>query len=214
MNTSSPNNTNTFKALLREQLIQIYGFRGEIIPRKDFLHHSWNGIDSFVKHQRHFPLIRDAVKEHRDFIARMHVILTIQYGAYTHEPDIVSMIKDLIDLLGKNLDKEEEKVCEYAAQTKFPYFPGLIETWKGIEQVYSEKHLDHEVLPRTPHLAYALFTLNNAESIGRKLSSEEMFGKLARLSGQMNEIHEIVRDSQHRDTGSSADVLEFKRPSS
>jgi len=213
MNTQTPGNEQALRAMLKQELTQIYGFRGEIISREDFLHHAWNGICSFTQGHRNSPLIQEAVREHRDFCARAYVLLTIQYGAFTGEADIVAVLKDLIGLLGKDLIEEEMRICEYASQAKFPYYPGLIEAWEDIQYVYREKYFDLSVLPPTPHLAYTLFTLNMRESIGKKMSPEEMFGKLSVLDGRTKEIHSLVRESQTPGGDKEGKLLQFKRRS-
>lgn len=212
MNTILGNEAGTLKALLKEYIVNTFGRRGDPIAQENFLHAVWNTTSSFTKMHRDSLLIEKAVKEHRDLLARTYLILTMQYGAFTGEPDTVSVLKDFVGLLDKDFDKKEEEICAYAAQAKFPFFPGLVEVWRSIKSAYDTKYLDVSVLPRTPHLAYVLFTLNSEEPIGnRYMGAEEMFGNLAKLNGQMRTIHDIVRDSQHQGSGHTAEIFQFKR---
>lgn len=209
MGDSNASNT---KTLLKEHLRQFYGFRGGLIERKDFLHTAWAEISSLIQRERNTALVHEAVKEYTDLIPRAYVLLTLQYGAFAGEPDIIGILKDLVELLDRDLTEEEMRICEYARQVKFPYFHGLIETWEGIQHVYRAKYFDLKALPPSPHIAYALLTLNDAECIGKKMSPEEMFGKLSVFNEKMHEIHDTVRASQISKHASPAKIIPFKPP--
>lgn len=189
---------NAFKNLLKEQIVKIYGHRGNPIPQEKFLSHSWDMLGSFVHYQKNVtPLIHEAVKKYPDFTARGYTLLTILYGAFPYEPSDSDILNEFVDLLDKDLVEEEIAVSMYAKKCSKigSYFPGLIEVLKGIEHVYGAEYFDINILPPTPYLAYAMFTLNNKDSIDKKYSHEEIYGKLAVLHGKMSKVFRIVNES-------------------
>lgn len=189
------------KETLYHHINLVYGLPGEPILKEEFLHRTWESACSLVRHNRTHKLIQNAVGEYSDLCARVYVLLTILHGAYSHEPNIVTILKDLVGLLDKDLVEEEMQVCAYAEKASVPYFPGLLGTWENIQHVYREKYFPLSVLPRTPHLAYVLYTLNRAEAIGRPTRPEEVFGTLSVMHAKMGEIHSIVQASQSDRSG-------------
>lgn len=193
---------NAHKKELLDQILLLFAHcanEDRILSREDFLPRSWHHITSFISNTRANPLVRDTVKTYRDFSVRAYTLLTVQYGLFNYEPDIVQILKEAIGLLGKDLIEEELHVWDCVnshSRLTGCFFPELSATLKQIEDVYSAKYLDRRVLPPTAYLAYAFFTLNNKEFIGKDISQEEMFGKLAILDGKMSEIHTIVESTQ------------------
>lgn len=180
------------KEALYHYIDLVYGHYREPILKEVFLQRTWEIICSLTRHNREHPLIQESVREYRDLCARAYVLLTVLYGAFSHEPSTTSILKDFVRLLGKDLIEEEMKFCAYAEKATAPYFPGLLETWQDIQHVYQKKYFSLSVLPRTPHLAYVLYTLNNAKAIGKTTSPEEIFGTLSVMHARMNEVLSIA----------------------
>lgn len=195
MNTKQIQDPVKTKEEINKYIEQIYGYPNDIIRKDMFLNKTWDTICSLVQNSRHHPLVQETVREYRNFCPRVFVLLTILHGSFSHEPRMVTILKDLVGLLGDDLTEREMQYCEYAKSLVSPYFPGLLNTWENIQHVYREKYFNLDVLPPTPHHAYVMYTLHNEVAIGRKTSPEEIFGTLSVMHAQMSEIHSIVQNN-------------------
>ena len=191
-------NVPSLKEGLVERVHTVYGTsRCEPMIKASFLHDLFYAIDSLVRYNREDPLIQNAVLElkHGDLTFRAFLILSVLYGAYTSPPNKVTILKDFVGMLDKDLGEEELTVCAYAEGKFNAFFPRLHKLWKSIREVYGAKEFDLATLPPTPYRAYTLFALNCKQDIARKIRTQELYIKLCVLQEYMVEIHELI-DSQ------------------
>lgn len=188
MNTA---NIAPLKAILEDKLFMHYGtLRGEPMNKADFLHDLWSALGSFVHHNKQNSLIQNAVYklEHGDLIPRTFLILSVLYGSYGHEPDRVGILKDFINMLDKDLDEEELRICEYAQGKSDAFFPELSRVWIHIREIYGAAEFDLAVLPPTPYYAYSLLVLNRRQFVLGNINLATMFGALSILYHQMQNV--------------------------
>ena len=154
------------------------------------MHDLWRALSSFTLNNKANSLVQDAVYklDHGDLIPRTFLILSILYGSYGYEPDEVSILKDLVRMLGDDLDEEELRVLEYAGTKTHTFFPELRFVWKTIREVYGTKEFDLALLPPTPYHAYSLFVLNRPEIAFSPAPLDAVFGVLTGLNHHMQKV--------------------------
>ncbi|HEY9585341.1 MAG TPA: hypothetical protein VJJ02_01985 [Candidatus Paceibacterota bacterium] len=185
----------TEQTTLRNWINVVYGlFGGEPLPRERFPQDSWRAIADLVHYNKGNPLVAEAVRRHPDLIPRCFTILTVLYGAYTSEPSRVSILKDLVSMLGKDLVEEERRVLEYA-QTKGSgsFFPELYKVQEKIREIYATPRFNRAVLPPTPYHAYALHVLNSYDMLGKNTTTDLIFGQLFAHHSRMESIVQLAR---------------------
>ncbi len=171
------------KDLLRRDIF-VYD-RGMPLLRDEFLHRSWEVLNSFTRYHKRNPLIAHAVKMYPDLVPRAYLILTSLFGTFTYLPSERDILRGFIDMLDGDLDEKELSVGEYVKDKENGFFPGLFPLMQKIREVYGAEHFNRDVLPPTPYHAYALIVLNHPEKITGEVSQEELFGLLAFHDSQL-----------------------------
>ncbi len=175
-----PETIETERLALNGWIATVHGMGSAPLTKKDFPQESWRIISSLVHHNKHNPLVQHAVKQNPDLIPRGYAILSVLYGAYTGEPNKIGMLKDFVNMLGKDLVEEELAVLAYAkTKSVGSFFPELFKTLEMIHEVYSAEHFPLMVLPPTPYQAYTLFVIHHQDLIGKDMRPEELFGHLS-----------------------------------
>lgn len=155
------------KVVLRNKLFEQCGEpRGNAMSKANFLQSLWYLLASFAQHNRRNSLIQSAalkLEHDGDLVPRAFLILSVLCGSYPRAPDAASILADFIDMLDKDLDKEELRVWEEAEGQAYCFFPELRFAWRTIREVYSTAEFDMSILPRSPYHAYALFVLERPE---------------------------------------------------
>lgn len=188
MNTA---NVEPLRAALMDRLYSQYGgFRGVQMSKATFLHDLWRALSSFTLNNKANSLVQDAVYklDHGDLIPRAFLILSVLYGSYSYEPDEMSPLKDLVRMLGDDLDEEELRVLEYAEGKTHTFFPELRFVWRTIREVYGTEEFDLALLPPTPYHAYSLLVLNRPEIAFSSAHLDAVFGILMGLNHRMQKV--------------------------
>lgn len=166
----------------------------EPMLNEDFLKVSWQTLADFVRWNKENPLVRHAVKMYPDLIPRAYFLLTLKYNAFGYVPTKYALTKDFIGMLGDDLIETELELMEYA-KTKKEIFPGLSRIMPVIREVYDAEHFRLDVLPPTPHQAYAVFVLNHSEKILKGVSPEELFGILAVIDSRLQKLFSVIANT-------------------
>ena len=187
-------NVPALKQVLNERIFtQHGGFRGEVLTKEIFLKSLWQHIASLVQYNRENSLVQTAVLDYPELIPRMYVLLSLLYGSYSYQPDIVSILKDLVKHLDQDLEEEELRICEYARGVgKDGFYPELSLTWTMIRRVYGAKEFGLDFLPPTPYHAYALLTLNRPQVIG-STDHATYFAAMADLHQSMQNVVSLTQ---------------------
>jgi len=181
--------------LQKDQLfgkLQNYVFSSDPVTKDKMLSSIWEALTRTVDYNRNNELVISAVKRQTDLIPRLYTILSIQYGAYSYESNISSIFKDIVGFLTEDLDEMEAEIVAYSQNISHPpSFPGLLDTWNQVKELYEAgSGYDASTLPPTPYLAFSLLTLNHGdEVIGKNVTTKEVYQKLSDLHIQMNIIH-------------------------
>jgi len=159
------------------------------MQKKNFLQELWHTLGLFTQHNRGNSLIQSAVLnlENGDLVPRTFVILSIQYGSFSCEPDKKNILKDFVEMLNKDLDEEELRVCKYAEGKDYSFFPELHTVWNNICTLYNKNEFDLAMLPPTPHYAYAFLALNRPKTFS-ELHGATLFDELSLLEQQMQKV--------------------------
>jgi len=177
----STNNVHLQKNELKDWVRTVFGHEpNKVLSKEDFLRDSFRAIATLVHHNRHNPLIQEAVRQYPDLIPRGFTILSVLFGSFTTEPTKHAIARDFVNLLGDDLIDKELAVCTYAKEAKASaYFPQLVQALNTIRDIYDAEYFSLLVLPPTSHQAYVLYVLNCQNLLQKKVSKEEVFGNLA-----------------------------------
>lgn len=195
----NPLNVEPLREVLMDRLLFQYGEpRGAQMSKETFLQDLWRSISSFTLNNKANSLVQDAVYklEHGDLIPRVFLILSVLYGSYSYEPDEMSPLKDMIRMLGEDLDEEELKVLEYAEGKTHTFFPELRFVWKTIREIYGAEEFDLTILPPTPYHAYSLLVLNRPEIAFSPAHHDAVFGVLMGLNYRMQKVIDLAHPGE------------------
>ena len=169
---------------------QFGGFYNRRMDKENFLQDLWSMLASFTRYNKCNSLIQSAVLnlEHSDLIPRTFLILSIQYGSFHLTPSRISILKDFIGLLDKDFEDEELRVCAYAHEKTFTFFPELYQAWQNIREVYGAEEFNLSVLPPTPYYAYHFLALNRRGKMEKNPRGAELFGELCAIEHQMEKL--------------------------
>lgn len=184
------------KTDLMEWFVVVKGeLRTNYLQKENFLTELWKLLSSMTQFNKDNPLIHSAVfrLEHGDLIPRAYLILSLLYGSHSCEPSSISIAKDFIEMLDKELDTEEFRVTVYASENKNRFFPELLRVWEMIHSIYDDKNASFDFLPATRYYAYMLLTRSRTVSDLCKITEAEISGELRVLQFRWQEVQRLLR---------------------
>jgi|GEM_PF-3526230 len=169
------------------------------VSKDEFLLRAWKAISSVISNNRNSKLVQAANKRYNNHLTpRLYTIIVILHGTHTCECNIMDLVNDVVSLLDKDLDKEEQRALEYSKSSgHYPFFIGLHSLWQKVSALY--ENIDNVyAFPPTAHLGFALLTLNCGNIIGKPVQSEDLVRELTALNKKMEVIHTEAYRSQHQ----------------
>lgn len=188
---------NTGREDLLTWISLVHGERGApFFEQKAFLERTYDSMSLLVHYNKGNALIQKSVQACPYVIPRIFTLLSILYGAYTHEPTKISLLKDFVGLLDTDLVEQEICITEYARNTKVPgFFPELSQIYETIQEVYCSGRYSLHVIPPTPYHAYVMYVSQYYSLLGANPSAEEVFKRLVIVDGKWQEIVSYVDKS-------------------
>ena len=196
-------------AILEKWIMDQYGhLQSESLTRENFLAETWCGITTLVKWNMGNPLIKVAIYKNCDFIVRIFVILSTQYGAYTAASSKMTFLKDFVGMLDKDLEQKALEASRYA-QGDGPgsFFPELGRTFALINKIYAREESRLISLPPTPHHADTLYVLNYDALLEKNISVNEFLERLSNLDAQFKKVLALAKSDEKLAPRGANDVL-------
>lgn len=155
------------KVELKSYVDRVYGtLQAHVIPKKEFLPQAWETILSFLGEYRGTSLVDATLARYTNFANRGYTLVTIRLGLFPYQPTKSHILKELINLMGEDLAKQECLIYEQMIKSSVRgYFPELAKMLEVIEEIYGMEPDNSPLLLTTPYLGYKQVTLEHPELI-------------------------------------------------
>lgn len=152
---------------LKDRVDRVYGsLRAHSIPKKEFLPQAWETILSFLGEYRKTSLVDATLARYTNFANRGYTLVTIRLGLFPYQPTKSHILKELINLMGEDLAKQEYLIYEQMIKSSVRgYFPELAKMLEVIEEIYGMEPDNSPLLLTTPYSGYKRVTLEHPELI-------------------------------------------------